>query len=297
MRAASVDSSGLRARIPLLCVTLGIALLHTATTDASTAAPTTPPGRNGLIAFAVNDGGRSGIGVIRADGRGFRVLTRGASDSSPAWSPRGRRLVFVRGGDLYAIGADGKGLRRLTRGRADDSDPAWSPDGRRIAFARNGALYVINANGSSARRLTTDVQVDGVSWSPEGTTIAFGTSYGYEGSIELIDRAGGESWAPLRGEEDDRSPDWSPDGRSLVFGRTTWLCERCDVKEIWLSRADGTGLRKLGDGEDPAFAPDGTRVVATSPGYGLSILDLAGRSRLLPGTRTATAPAWQPVPR
>ncbi len=297
MKAASVKGSVLRARIALLCVIPGIALHHAATTDASTAATTTPPGRNGLIAFAVNDGGRSGIGVIRSDGRGFRVLTRDPGDSSPAWSPRGRRLVFVRRGDLYTIGADAKGLRRLTRGRADDSDPAWSPDGRRIAFARNGALYVMNANGASARRLTTDVQVDGVSWSPDGTTIAFGTSYGYEGLIELVNRQGGESWAPLEGEPDDGSPDWSPDGRWLVFGRTTWLCERCDVKEIWLSRADGTGLRKLGDGEDPAFAPDGTSVVVTSLGNGLSILDLSGRSRLLPGTRTATEPAWQPVPR
>lgn len=164
----------LRLPVALLCVIPGMALLHAAITDTSAAAPSTAPGRVGLIAFAVNDGGRSGIGVIRADGRGFRVLTRGAGDNSPAWSPRGRRLVFVRGGDLYTIGADGKGLRRLTRGRAVDSEPTWSPDGRRIAFARNRALYVMNANGSSARRLAADQGViEGVSWSPDGTTIAY----------------------------------------------------------------------------------------------------------------------------
>jgi Tol biopolymer transport system component len=277
-------------------------VLLPATATPSRATPSTPPGQNGLIAFAINDDGRSGIGVIRADGRGFRVLTRDANDNSLTWSPRGRRLVFVRRGDLYTIGADGTGLRRLTRGRAVDSEPAWSPDGSRMAFARNGALYVMNANGSSARRLTADVgAIAGVSWSPDGETIAFGARYVdeavEEGWIELIDREGGEPWAPLGGDPDDRNPDWSPDGRWIVFDRTTWCGGPCEVQEIWLSRADGTGLRRLGDGEDPAFSPDGKRVVVTSPGAGLSVVDLAGRRRVVPGTRTATDPAWQPLPR
>jgi hypothetical protein len=48
---------------------------------------------------------------------------------------------------------------------------------------------------------------------------------------------------------------------------------------------------------DPAFSPDGKRVVVTSLGAGLSVVDLAGRRRVVPGTRTATDPAWQPLPR
>jgi WD40-like Beta Propeller Repeat len=38
-------------------------------------------------------------------------------------------------GELYLVGADGRGLRRLTSSRAADEHPTWSPDGRRIAFA------------------------------------------------------------------------------------------------------------------------------------------------------------------
>jgi len=63
-----------------------------------------------------------------------------------------------------------------------DGDPARSPDGSRIAFARSDASSVMNRNGSSARRLTTGASfIAGVSWSPDGRTIAVGTNNGDEG--------------------------------------------------------------------------------------------------------------------
>lgn len=279
------------------CLSIGFALLVAASASRSSASPNTHPGRNGLIAFEANGRpDRSGIAVVRADGRGFRMLTRQAGDTAPAWSPGGRRLVFSRGGDLYAIGADGTGLRRLTRGRGSDADPTWSPDGRRIAFSRSGVLYVMNANGSSARRLATGHEPDsleGVAWSPDGRTIAFGATYGGSGSIEFVDPTGGESWSPLEGDPDARNPDWSPDGRSLVFERPLGT-----VVAVWLSAADGRELRELlVEGEHPSFAPDGKRVVASADGRGLVIGDLAGRRRAVPGTSNARNPAWQPVVR
>lgn len=141
-------------------ILFGVAVLTLVSASVSSAAPTSSPGRNGLIAFVAErtpyDSVASprGIAVIRADGRGFRMLTMKAGDRGPAWAPHGRRLAFSRSGDLYAIGVDGKGLRLMTRGAGRDSDPAWSPDARRIAFVRNDdSLYVMNANGSSARRI------------------------------------------------------------------------------------------------------------------------------------------------
>ena len=56
------------------------------------------------------------------------------------------------------MNADGSGLRNLTRNPTLDSSPAWSPDGRKIAFVsrRDGryGIYVMNADGSGQRRLT-----------------------------------------------------------------------------------------------------------------------------------------------
>ena len=39
--------------------------------------------------------------------------------------------------EIYVIRVDGSGLRKLTSNAVDDSTPTWSPDGRRIAFARS----------------------------------------------------------------------------------------------------------------------------------------------------------------
>jgi TolB protein len=57
------------------------------------------------------------------------------------------------------MNADGSGKRRLTRNSANDYHPAWSPDGRRVVFVRarpegDEAIYVMNADGSGQRRLT-----------------------------------------------------------------------------------------------------------------------------------------------
>jgi hypothetical protein len=100
-----------------------VAALLIALACSSSASPTAP-GRNGLIAFVTHtysaksghdDLPGNGLAVVRADGTGFRKLTRNRRDRSPAWSPSGRFLAFERAGNLYVIGVNGTGLRLLTR--------------------------------------------------------------------------------------------------------------------------------------------------------------------------------------
>ena len=58
--------------------------------------------------------------------------------------------------EIYVMNADGSGEKRLTRNPSHDASPAWSPDGRKIAFIRNlrnPDIYVMNADGSGQRRL------------------------------------------------------------------------------------------------------------------------------------------------
>jgi Tol biopolymer transport system component len=96
---------------------------------------------DGTIAF--EDGGQ--IWTMRIGETPRQVTFRGGA--SPSWSPSAKRLAFVRAGDVWTVGADGRGLRRVTYRGGDQ--PAWSPDGRSIAFVRH--LPDIHLSGSIYR--------------------------------------------------------------------------------------------------------------------------------------------------
>ncbi len=53
-------------------------------------------------------------------------------DSSPAFSPNGRKIVFARGGELWVMRADGAGQKDLTASEGDEGySPSWQPLPRR----------------------------------------------------------------------------------------------------------------------------------------------------------------------
>ncbi len=86
--------------------------------------------RGDWIAFTKQSGG-FGIGLMRPDGSGERMLSQSYIDEGPTWSPNGRVIIFTRGerggrNRLYSVDITGYNLREvLTPG--DASDPAWSP--------------------------------------------------------------------------------------------------------------------------------------------------------------------------
>jgi len=111
--------------------------------------------------------------TIHVDGTSLTRLTDSPGpDGWPAWSPDGKNIVFTSVRDdcryshaqdckttgdigpfqtLYAMNADGSGLRRLTHIFGQLS--AWSPDGRYQVFNSPGGLYVMKPDGSEVTRL------------------------------------------------------------------------------------------------------------------------------------------------
>lgn len=85
-----------------------------------------------LIAFTLpgGDQGEGIVNVVRPDGRGLHALTEG---NSPAWSPDGQRIVFVRidgsASHLYSMSVGGTGLQQLTFGPDSDHSPDWTAVG------------------------------------------------------------------------------------------------------------------------------------------------------------------------
>src|SRR5215469_10683712 len=93
-----------------------------------------------------------------------------ASDSSPAWSPDGGAVAFIRTEDeraqLMVVAAAGGGERVLASfpaPRGDQSQPAlsWSHDGNALAATIGGdakqapAIAIINASSGAVKRITT----------------------------------------------------------------------------------------------------------------------------------------------
>jgi len=66
------------------------------------------------------------------------ITTSPSTDSDPAVSPDGARMLFYRDNDLYVMKARAEGQTnrpaRLTRSRSFEGAPDWSPDGAQITF-------------------------------------------------------------------------------------------------------------------------------------------------------------------
>ena len=174
-----------------------------------------------------------GIAVVGADGTGAHTLPatrglRGLSDSRPAWSPDGTKLLFVvqegiRDTKLltgvYVTDSAGKSATRLTPASATcDWDPAWSPDGTTIAVSRcrgqyGRAIALIAADGTGERFLT-------------------------------------------EGLHSDFEPAWSPDGRRIVFSRVEFA-----HRHVYTMSADGTDVIRL----TPEVTPDVPEAYGWSP--------------------------------
>jgi TolB protein len=88
--------------------------------------------RGDYIAFTRQAEGKFGIGVMKPDGSGERILTEGFHNEGPTFAPNGRVIMFFRdpggsaGPSLFTIDISGRNeLKVLTPSFA--SDPAWSP--------------------------------------------------------------------------------------------------------------------------------------------------------------------------
>ena len=198
----------------------------------------------------------------------------------PVWSPKGRRIAFDRGGDIWVMDAWGHHLHQLTTSPAGEGQPTWSPDGKTLAFTSNRAggdawnIYTLHRTRPYGRAVAVS---DDVSGSGCGLQGAQSPSYGPDGSLWWTETCFPPDYDSEVTEIVHLSP---PAATPTVFPTDYSTGVSIDVSPLgtalldnpssdgqaWIDRYDLPGGQRiritsvLTDSGSPASAPSGQRI-------------------------------------
>ncbi len=283
------------------------------------------------------------IYLMRADGTNVRRLTENAvADGFPDLSPDGKKIVFdsnrnIAPGEplnttqMFVMDVDGSGLTPLIRG----GSASWSPDGKDIVFHRSAsgtglptssspgasthdsAIFVMNVddflNGTGQpKNITNDLVArdDDPDWSPVSQKIVFTrhdindtASIPFSAELYTINADGTGLTRLTNNHQEERSPDWSPDGQRIAYSCNTGGTPQ--DHEICVINADGTdevqlthnGVTEL----SPSWSPDGDKIAfqrQAVDGQGFDLWEMnpdgTDQTQLTnsPGAPTDLSPNW-----
>ena len=242
--------------------------------------------------------------VIANGGDHFKqagLIPEAATAPIAAPNPSAGRIAFLsnRDGpwDLYTMAQDGTDTRRLTVGAAVNGRAVWSPDGTKIAFASfrfgNFDVFVINADGTDLRQLTVHQSTDWEpAWSPDGETILFISMRTGSGGLHAVSPTGGEvtRFSDRLGKY--CYPVYSPDGTRLTYRFGTQVT----VADVAGFDSPDHVQTPLAEGTQPAWSPDGSRIVFArfvDGSYEIFTIGADGSAE----TRLTTSPVpdWTPI--
>jgi Tol biopolymer transport system component len=225
-----------------------------------------------IVFQSTRHGGANEIYTMRPDATDIRRLTwNDATERLPRFSRDGTRIVFTRNADVWVMDADGTDELQLTSGPVFDEAPVFTRGGEHVVFERHAGpgtacpcgLWIVDVDGGEARALDFG---PGDELNPdvgESGKLAFASNRGGSWGIFVARLHGGLGQRVTTGPAafGDFRPRWAPRGNRLVFMRD----DGTSNNDIWVVRADGTGLAQVTSGErfeeQAGWTPDGERIV------------------------------------
>lgn len=206
-----------------------------------------------------------------------------------------------RNSDIWMVSWNGEESIQLTHTLESESQPKWSPDGKYLSFTSarnnldNSQIWLMDRRGGEAKQLTEFKKADlqDYAWSPDSKKIVLviktqtDTSkspkpividrYHFKRDIEgyltkkpthlyLYDLETKKIDTLTKGNYDETSPKWSPDGTQIAFvSNRTSDPDRNQNSDIWIIDAkSGAELKQIttwfGADSSPEWSPDGTQI-------------------------------------
>jgi Tol biopolymer transport system component len=204
------------------------------------------------IVFERRSESRGALMTMPAAGGDPEVLLADEFDNNaPAFRPGGRHVLFLSdrgasGSDLWELELETGSLRQLTFESVDIGSFSVSATDR-IAYApfwHDTFLHMVDVATGERRQLTSYTKDNfGARFSPDGGTIAYHSTRTGNAEVFLHHLDGSPETRITDNPGWDVCPDWSPDGRRLVFASN----RLGGTFKLFIANRDGGGERLLVD--------------------------------------------------
>lgn len=202
-----------------------------------------------------------------------RQITNGPlAYEAPTTSPVGHRIYFIGVNSqielLHAL-PKSSAFIALEQNLSVAALAEYSPDGKWVAWlnASDGSLWRSRIDGSQRIELTTPpLRIFLMKWSPDNKRLALmAEEPGMPWKLYLIDAEGGKPAPLLNEDRNEADPDWSGDGRTIVFGRLPNRMDSRQPKSIYLLDIESRKVTEVPGSNglfSPRLSPDGRYIAA-----------------------------------